>query len=260
MKITFPHMGSPLIYDKLFKSLGHDVIVPRTPTKRTIDLGVKYSPEFACFPYKVLLGTYIEGIEKGANVVIAAGGSGPCRAGFYAELHKKTLLSMGYDVDFIIFDDIKRDPGMFLKNINIVKGGNSWLKAVKLLWKTYKFARAVDTLQKTVEIRRAYELVKGSFNNAFDKIVKRFYDEDLSGMDINKIYIEGKAMLDSLPCREINEKNRIRVGIIGEIFVVLEPSVNMNIAAVLNEMGCEVYRSMYISDWVNHSTWPKFFK
>jgi predicted nucleotide-binding protein (sugar kinase/HSP70/actin superfamily) len=24
-------------------------------------------------------------------------------------------------------------------------------------------------------------------------------------------------------------------------------------------MGCEVYRSMYLSDWVNHSTWPKFF-
>lgn len=91
MKVSFPHMGSQVFYKKLLEFLDIDYILPNVPTKRTIDLGVKNSPEFACFPYKVLLGTYIEAIEAGADTILTSGGSGPCRAGLYAQLHEKTL-------------------------------------------------------------------------------------------------------------------------------------------------------------------------
>ena len=43
MKISFPYMGTVLVYKKLLQLLGHEVIIPPRPTKRTIDLGVKYS-------------------------------------------------------------------------------------------------------------------------------------------------------------------------------------------------------------------------
>ncbi|HEX3048340.1 MAG TPA: hypothetical protein VHY08_26570, partial [Bacillota bacterium] len=121
MKVTFPYMGSIVIYQKLLEPLGHEVILPLRPTKRTINLGVKYSPEFACFPYKVLLGTYIEALEAGADTIVTSGGSGPCRAGYYCEVHQKTLQSLGYQVEMIVFDSFFKDPRFFLEKVKKIK-------------------------------------------------------------------------------------------------------------------------------------------
>lgn len=258
MKVTFPFMGTTLIFEKLFQLFGHKVIAPPRPTQRTIDLGVKYSPEFACYPYKVLLGSYIEALEQGAQVVVTSGGSGPCRAGYYSEVHLKTLRHMGYDVDFIVFDDFKRDPALFMENIRRIKGANSWTKAFRIVLTVYELARALDRLQKTVELQRAYESEKGSFNKAFDEITRRFAGEVRGVGDVKRLYREAAARLAALPCRETPEPDKIRIGIVGEIYVVMEPSINMNIAEVLNNLGCEVSRSMYISEWVDHNFWPKF--
>src|SRR5690554_6759181 len=109
MRVSFPYMGTILVYEKLINILGHEVVKPNRPTKKTIDLGVKYSPEFACFPFKVIMGTYLETLEKGVDLLVTTGGHGPCRAGYYGELHKKILSSLGYEVEFIIFDEPKRD-------------------------------------------------------------------------------------------------------------------------------------------------------
>ncbi|WP_338013877.1 hypothetical protein [Desulforamulus profundi] len=47
--------------------------------QKTLDLGVQHAPEFACLPFKILLGTYLETIEMGANTLVTSGGHGPCR-------------------------------------------------------------------------------------------------------------------------------------------------------------------------------------
>jgi predicted nucleotide-binding protein (sugar kinase/HSP70/actin superfamily) len=259
MKVTFPHMGPTLVYQKLLQSFGHEVIVPPRPSKRTIDLGVKYSPEFACFPYKVLLGSYIEALELGAEAIVTSGGSGPCRAGYYGEIHRKTLHSLGFDFDFIVFDDYQRDPKQFRENLRKIKGGLTWARAFEKVWTAYRLAQAVDDLQKRVEIRRAYEIEKGSFSRTLAAIMERF-DREAGGVGhIKRIHREGMARLNAIPCRSLPERRRLRVGIVGEIYVVMEPAVNMNIAEVLNGLGCEVTRSMYISEWVDHCVWPKCF-
>ncbi len=259
MKITYPFMGTTLIYKKLFELLGHEVVQPPRPTKRTIDLGVKYSPEFACFPYKVLLGTYIEAIETGADTIVTSGGSGPCRAGLYAEIQAKTLKRLGYQVNFIVFDDIGRDPQLFLKNLKKLHGKNSVVKTVGAIYTAYKIACSLEKLNKFVEIQRAYEIEKGSFTKAFEKITRRYDQEIFLSGDINKVEQESLYLLKSIPTLQIPEKQKIRIGIVGEIYVVMESSINMNIAETLNHLGCEVNRSMYISEWVDHNIWPKWY-
>ncbi len=89
MKVTFPYMGTTVVYKKLLEMLGHDVILPPKPTRKTIDIGVKYSPEFACFPLKVIMGSYFEAIQEGAEVIVTSGGNGPCREGFMREYIKE---------------------------------------------------------------------------------------------------------------------------------------------------------------------------
>jgi predicted nucleotide-binding protein (sugar kinase/HSP70/actin superfamily) len=121
-------------------------------------------------------------------------------------------------------------------------------------------ARAVDQLKKIVKIKRAYELNRGSFNAAFRSIISRFESEAFSIISIRRLFSDGKAILESLPCKNpISDECRIRVGIVGEIYVVMEDSINMNIAEILNNLGCEVVRSMCISDWIDHNLCPKIF-
>jgi predicted nucleotide-binding protein (sugar kinase/HSP70/actin superfamily) len=257
MKITFPYMGSTVIYHKLFELLGHEVIAPSRPNQRTINLGVKYSPEFACFPYKVILGSYIEALEAGADTIVTSGGNGPCRAGFYNEVHRRTLQSLGYDVNLIVFDNWNVTPGLFWKNFCTLKGKNSWVKIARAVFTVYRLAHAIDQLQKVVEIKRAYEVVRGSFTKAFDLINQRFYQEVETVQDVARLYQEGLAMLESIPIREFPESAKVRIGIVGEIYVVMESSINMNIAEILGNLGCEITRSICISDWVDYCL-PKF--
>lgn len=259
MKVSYPHMGTQTFYKKLMELFGIDFITPDIPTKRTIDLGVKNSPEFACFPYKVLLGTYLEAIEKGADTILTSGGSGPCRAGLYAQIQEKTLKSMGYNVDFIVFDDFGRSPKQFIENLQKLKGKTSWCKTLSNFYTAYKLAEAVDKLQRLVEIRRAYEKIPGSFNTVFKNVLNDFDKNANSLKDIKKLYGKNKKLIENIEIEKI-PKDRIRVGIVGEIYVVMEQSVNMNIVEVLNSLGCEVVNSMYISEWINHAVIPKFFK
>ena len=89
MKLTFPYMGPVLAYRKFFERLGHQVIMPPRPTQRTVELGAKYSPEFICFPFKIILGSYLEAIELGADAIITTGFIGACRAVYYGNLSER---------------------------------------------------------------------------------------------------------------------------------------------------------------------------
>jgi predicted nucleotide-binding protein (sugar kinase/HSP70/actin superfamily) len=257
MKITFPYMGSTIIYYKIFELLGHEVIEPPRPSQHTINLGVKYSPEFACFPYKVLLGSYIEALDLGADTIITSGGNGPCRAGYYSEVHRRTLESLGYDPHIIVFDSIFQDPRLFLNNLYRVKGKNSWVKVARIIYTVYRLAHAIDHLQNVVEQKRAYELEHGSFTKAFDRMTQRFYKEVKTLQDVKRLHREGLVMLEAIPVKNVSEEQKLRIGIVGEIFVVMESSINMNIAEVMGNLGCEVTRSMCISKWVDENL-PKF--
>ena len=86
IKVSFPHMGSLyIVVASLIKSLGGEVIVPPKTTKKTLSIGTKHSPEAICLPYKLLLGNYIEAVERGAEAVIMISSPGICRLGEYSK-------------------------------------------------------------------------------------------------------------------------------------------------------------------------------
>ena len=89
MRVSFPYMGATIIYGKLLELLGHEVIMPPRPTRKTIELGVKYGPEFACFPFKVLLVPIWNAWIRG-NLFVTTGGQGPAGQVLW-ELHKRSL-------------------------------------------------------------------------------------------------------------------------------------------------------------------------
>jgi predicted nucleotide-binding protein (sugar kinase/HSP70/actin superfamily) len=253
MKITFPHMGYlGLSLKMLLRDLEHEPILPPQPSKRTLDLGVKHSPEFACIPFKFLMGTYLETIEMGAEMAITYGGVGPCRAGYYGILHQQILDDLGYDLKILVFEPPLSNILDFFRKTKRVKPRHmSWRVFWGVAKKAWNKLRATDDLERLVHEIRPYEILKGDSSKAFKQALALLDQAD------NLVAIE-EARKDGLKIIEEvvqdRSRNPLRIGIIGEIYVVLEPAANYDIQITLGEMGVYTHRSIWLTDWTRDNT------
>lgn len=262
MKLTLPRMGYSYIgFRAVFDVLGHEFIEPLPLTKRTLDLGVKHAPEFACFPFKLTLGNLIEALETGrVDTIITAGGIGPCRYGFYGVMYEKILKEeLGYSFDFILLDPPIKPYGNFKRVWEIVKKWKSELswgeffrrvvQGFKLAWKKLK---RVEELEALVLKKRGWvkdvSRIDGILKNALGKIdrAKELEDVDLA-------FEEAKRDIESItPDRD----EVLKVGIVGEIYTVLEPFSNLNTERLLNERGVEIERSVWTTEFIEYNIFP----
>ncbi len=254
MKITFPYMGtSHIAFKMLIHDLGHEPIVPPKPSKKTLTYGTQNSPEFACLPFKILLGSYLEAIEQGAERIITSGGAGPCRAGYYGVLHQKILQDLGYDAKIVIMESPYRDIFDFLGKIkSVIKpSGVSWWTFVKVFKKAWEKLKALDNAEFLSHQIRPYEINKGETTKVFRKCLE-IIDEAYTLPEILEAREVTTGMLNSIP--QDRTRRVLKVGIVGEIYVVLEPFANHDLEITLGEMGVETHRSIYLSDWTRENT------
>ena len=256
MKASFPYMGSSHIgFRYLMENLGFEVVMPPNPTQKTLTYGVRYSPEFACVPFKVLMGTYIEVLEMGAELLISSGGIGPCRAGFYGVLHEKILEDLGYKFKLIILDPPAADPKLFYNNISFLKPAKMrWGRFLKTVRTAYSKLVVLDKLEMLVAETRAYETSKGAVTKAFNT-AKTWVDAAKTEKEIISAEEEGKKLITSVP--QDRSRNPLRIGIIGEIYVVIEPFMNLDIERRLGEMGVLTHRSIYITTFTKNTIWDR---
>ncbi len=255
MKITFPHMGSsPIAFKTMIEKLGHEVVMPYRPSDETLSLGSHHAPEFACIPFKILLGTYLESIKRGAEMIITSGGMGPCRAGYYGVLHEKILKDLGYDIDFVVLEPPQKRGIDFLRKLHKIARGNSPLviwDALSSAWQKLKVLDQIDALSYEIRPR---ERIKNETTNVVEecyKIIDRAW---------TKAEIRESLHLCTKKLRTIKVKDDVhplKVGIIGEIYVVLEPAANFDIQRLLGNMGVLARRSIYLAEWTKDNT---FFK
>ncbi|HSA07021.1 MAG TPA: acyl-CoA dehydratase activase-related protein [Candidatus Gastranaerophilales bacterium] len=258
IKVSFPHMGSLYVVGaSLIKSLGGEVILPPKTSKKTLSLGTKYSPEAICLPYKLLLGNYIEAVERGAEAVIMISSPGICRLGEYSKSIKNALEDLGYKIKYI---DIDLYKGKFFELVDCMKtvSGNTNIvdlgKAVGLaLQKVF----VLDDLENTLSYYRAREFDYGQAEKAFNKSLN-WVDEASTGKDLKEAKIEAikeikKTAIDTN--REV-----LNVDLTGEIFMVLDPFSNQHIERELGRLGVQTKRSMSLSGWVKTAIIPKFLR
>lgn len=254
MKISFPRMGySYLAFKWLVENLGHECIVPPEPSNRTLDLGVRYAPEFACIPFKILLGTYIEVANMGAEAVITSGGMGPCRAGYYWVMHKYLLEEMGLPLQIIAMEMPLLNPGDFWGKINSLRrsGGISIKELLRVLKITWAKVKAIDDIDIRSHQVRPREVRRGDTTKAVNEGLA-FIDAAQFEEDIRSARQEALALLEGVP--RDDSRQPLKIGIIGEIYVVLEPAANHYIQLLLGEMGVETDRSIYLSAYARKNT------
>ena len=258
MKATFPQMGTMEIAVKtLLGELGLDVIPPPKITQKTLDLGVKYSPEFACLPLKINVGNYIEALEQGADTIIMGGGVGPCRFGYYGEVEKKILEDLGYDFEMIILEPIQNDWWGFYKKLKLLLTEISCFNLKQAWQKAWAKGVAVDKLTTTINQVRAYAQDR--------KLAQSIYEESLSKLDqVNKITeIEKLSGLYEEKLKKLPQRKNfvpLKVGIVGEIYVVLEPAVNFELEKKLGNRGVVVDKSLTLTQWVKEHLYLGSFK
>ena len=248
MKFTFPHMGNTYVSVKvLLDTMGVDYEMPPLCNKKTLEYGTKNSPEFICLPFKTVIGDIIQGLEKGADVVIFGGGCGQCRFGYYGDLLNEILKSLGYKFEYIHLNfssmsyiDIVKKVKSVIKNISIFK----------LFWAVVLSIRTVflvDKLYKKANYIRCRELEKG----ATDKIIKNFKAEILNAKGYKKVRWLIVNSIKAIKNIQTNkDENPIKIAIVGEIFIACEPFTNLDIEKKLGEMGVEVHNHLSISDWI----------
>lgn len=248
MKCTFPHMGTMYVaVESLLEGLGHEVVVPPPITERTISLGQHGAPETACLPLKINLGNYIEAMENGAEVILMGGGVGPCRFGYYAEVQREILKDAGYNFEMMVLEPPKGQLSLAWQRFKplLTKASISEaIAAVRLAWAK---AQIVDDIEKLTHQVRAYETVRGSATTARSKAITMLRQAK-NTRDLPRLVEEIKALFQQVPVDP--QRQPVVIGLVGEIYVMLEPFANRHLERLLGEIGVLVRRSAFLSDWL----------
>jgi len=251
-RVTFPYMGTlPEVFAEVLAEMGNDVIMPPRPTRRTLTLGTSISPEFACLPLKILMGTYLEALAMGADTIVSSGGVGPCRAGLYTMVHAKLLQATGHSVEILTLEPPMMDLGGFIGHIRRLNRRRlpPW-RLVSLVWRAWRKIQALDELERVSHWVRACELRRGDTSRAWEQVKTAIYGAK-TRRAVEGARRAGRALLEAVPLREGYVP--LRVGIVGEIYVLVEPSSNFELEEILGHMGVETVRAIYMSGWTKES-------
>jgi predicted nucleotide-binding protein (sugar kinase/HSP70/actin superfamily) len=247
MKVSFPHMGNAYIpLSALLSNLGAEVITPPRPTSRTIDIGAFHAPEFVCLPFKVNLGDNLRALQMGADTLAMVSGMWACRFGYYGRVQHRILRDAGFEFDSIL---LGREGLLSVYNrFRDTVDGNltrAWLHA----FRTFKRkAEAMDELERAARVVRPFERERGSISMALAEGLETLHGA-LTLKETDRALAAG---LESIRGAEL-ETDRglpLRVAVLGEIYAVLEPSLNFDIERKLGEMGIMSDPVMSVYKWL----------
>lgn len=256
-RVAFPHMGNVYIaWAAALKKLGVEPFIPPYTNKTTLELATKYSPDSICLPYKLVLGNFLQAIEKDVDYVAMISSPGICRLGEYGQSIQNILKDMGYESKYIelqLYDGIK---GMyrFLTELTGVKNPVLIMKSIHI---AIRKIFVLDRLENLFSYYRAREIKVGTaekhYNRALAIIVDAFTTKELMEAEKEAIAEIKKTEID--PNRDV-----VNVDITGEIFLVQDPFSNQNIEKELGKMGVQTRRSLTISGFLKDAIIPKVLK
>lgn len=244
--ISFPWYAEYNLPIRYICEVGLDtpyVMQPRM-TKRTIELGDRYSPDFVCTPYKSCLGSMIEAIEAGADTIAMT--YGLCRLGYYGELQEKTLKDLGYEFDFINLTEYNTGkPKDFIKALKKINPKCKLRKVAAAAIDAVRMTEYIDEVESDYYKSCGFEIQKGSYKKAYQKFLHAMRTATCRA-DIQNAYKAVKAEFAEIPVDK--PKHPLRVGIIGEYYTAMDAFSNLELEQKLADMGVEVHRWMKFSN------------
>lgn len=240
LKIGFPQVGNYCYPARFLFSniLNCDILEASSITNKTIELGVKYSPEFVCTPFKYTLGTMLEVIDMGADVVVQLGGG--CRYGYYHELQRQIISDLGHNVRVVNLVSAGRaDVFKICRELKSIDPKFSRVKALYYLFIVKRMIKYMDIVDDYIRCNVGFEVEKG----LMEKYNGMMLDEFLSVknvFELKRVFKKYFSLIKSVPINKPSDV--IRVGVIGELYTVMEPFSNYYLEKSLASFGMSVKR------------------
>ena len=247
MRVTFPHIGNAYIAIKaMLEPFGTPLVVPPKCTKRTMTLATKHSPEGVCIPFKLNLGNMIEALDLGADTIINVTGHGTCRMGYYFKVQEQILRDMGYEFDMVLTGLSEHKLLSFLRMLKKLANNASWPAIVSAFTFGISKMTALDNMEMIANDVRAVEMEKGLATRIYRESVQAI-DDAPNRNELKDVVREYSQKLRGIPVDAAIEP--LRVLVVGEIYVVLDPYANMDMEVELGRLGVQTRRSLYLSRW-----------
>ncbi|MBR6619349.1 MAG: 2-hydroxyacyl-CoA dehydratase [Clostridia bacterium] len=220
----------------IFGQYGYKVELLKNDGRAVVDEGLKYVHNDTCYPALLVIGQLIDALNSGkydpnkTALMITQSGGG-CRASNYIHLLRKALKKAGYG----------QVPVISLNLSGLEKNSGFKIRvsmALKML-SALIYGDLIMLLKNQVE---PYEINKGETNALSQKWI-----DDISEMFKNGKGYSMREMKKILPQITkafseiaVNKVNKVKVGVVGEIYVKYSPLANNHLEEFLFSQGCEV--------------------
>ena len=219
------------IMEGLLRQEGYDVEILKNDSRAVIDEGLKHVHNDACYPCLCVVGQYIDALKSGKydldkTAVLITQSGGGCRASNYVPLIRKALKA-----------EFPKVPVISL-NFSGLEKSSSFKLNLKLMLKLIYAIFYGDTLMWCYNQTKPYEEKKGSCDEVRDILVKEITESFKSSAyrsfkKINKRIITAYAAVNCI------REEKIKVGIVGEIYVKYAYLGNNHLEKFLLSENCE---------------------
>ena len=232
--VICPQM-SPIHFDVLgeaLKACGFNIVVMPASDPESIDTGLKYVNNDACYPALIVVGQMLKALKSGdydlenTAVLITQTGGG-CRATNYIGFIRKALKNAGMEqipVVSISAQGLEKNPGLKF--------------TPKLLNHMVQAFVYGDLFMRVLYRTRPYEAVPGSANALYEKWNEKV-KKDIIKADLGTYKQNIKNIIKEFDELELLDIVKPRVGVVGEILVKYHPLANNNIVELLEKEGAE---------------------
>ena len=217
----------------IFGQYGYKCEVMKNESRAVVDEGLKNVHNDTCYPALLCIGQFMDALKSGkydvnkVALMLPQTGGG-CRASNYIYLLRKALK-----------DTFPQVPVISLNFIGLEKNPrNGWHMSMPELVKALYGMMYADMLMTLYNQCRSAELIKGSSKKLLDRWIRRVITllKTKDFMNTKKYYVR---MLDDFAKIERSSVPRIKVGIVGEIYVKFSPLGNNHLEDFLISEGCE---------------------
>lgn len=221
---------------KCFVMNGYNVELLTTTHSSIVDEGLKNVHNDTCYPALLVIGQLIDALksgkydlEKTALIITQTGGG--CRASNYIHLLRKALKRSGYDKIPVIslnLSGLEKNPGFKL--------------GFKLLKKLIYCVLYGDIIMLLANQCRPYETNKGETNQKVKDWTEKLVAEFQFSKNLKYKHIVENFTLIAKDFTNIKleKTEKMKVGVVGEIYVKYAPLGNNSLEAFLASEGAEV--------------------
>ena len=220
---------------RIFSKYGYHCELLETTGRRIADCGLKYVHNDTCYPALLVIGQFIDALQSGkydthkVALMLSQTGGG-CRASNYIYLLRKALVKAGFGyVPVISF------------NLSGLKDNPGFRFTLPMLHRMMYAVLYGDFLLLLKNQCRPYEIHPGETEALAETWVARLTDGmmqrgALRGANVRRNYRQMLADFSAIPR---TQEDKVKVGIVGEIFVKFSPLGNNGLEDFLVREGAE---------------------